>query len=272
MSTKRTNGSGQFTKGTSGNSSGRPPGSRNRTTLLMESLLEGQAEQLMQKTIELALAGEITALRLCLERIVPPRKERSIHLLLPPIESVQQICQAMAKVSAAIGEGEITPTEGEVLANVLLAHKTVLETGDLGRRMDELEQRMARREAATTTASASGVRSDHAGATAVTNTSLANRLNRLERRLGLEPAPISHQVTARAWVTVFRGDELTAWEPRWQASEASGATSLMDIFEEGTPERQDVVRRLEPALDAIAREMTGKSYAELLRDEAEGQE
>lgn len=84
MSTKRTNGSGQFTKGTSGNSSGRPPGSRNRTTLLMESLLEGQAEQLMQKTIELALAGEITALRLCLERIVPPRKERSIHLLLPP--------------------------------------------------------------------------------------------------------------------------------------------------------------------------------------------
>ena len=160
---KRTKGSGQFSKGTSGNPSGRPPGSRNHATLLMESLLEGQAEQLTQKAIELALGGDITALRLCLERLIPPRKDRPIHLLLPPIENVQQICLAMAKVSAAIGEGEITPTEGEVLSNVLLAHKTVLETGDLGRRMDELEQRMARRDAATTTASASGVRSGHAG-------------------------------------------------------------------------------------------------------------
>ena len=52
----------------------------------------------------------------------------------------------MARVAAAIGEGEITPTEGEVLSNILVAHKTVLMTGDLGRRMDELEQRMSKKE------------------------------------------------------------------------------------------------------------------------------
>ena len=142
MSTKRTRGSGQFPKGTSGNPSGRPPGSRNRATLLMESLLEGEAEQLIQKVIELALAGDIAALRLCLERLIPPRKDRPIHLLLPPIENVQQISLAMARVAAAIAEGEITPTEGEVLSNILLAHKTVLVTADLERRMDEFERRL----------------------------------------------------------------------------------------------------------------------------------
>lgn len=275
MSTKRSEGakgSGQFPKGKSGNRSGRPPGSRNRGTVLIELLLEGQAEQLTKKAIDLALGGDVTALRLCMERLYPPRKDRPIHLVLPLVETVQQIPQAMARVFAAISEGEITPTEGEVLSNVLLAHKTALETADLGRRMDEVEQRTATRDAASATASASGVRACQPGATAPTNTSLANRLSRLERSIGPQPAPMSRQVIARAFARAFSGDELTSWVARWEASAASGATSLMDIFPPGTPEREDVLRRLAPALDAMAREMTGRSYEELLRDEAEDQE
>jgi hypothetical protein len=108
-------GSGQFPKGTSGNPAGRPPGSRNRATLLMESLLEGEAERITRKVIEMAVAGDINALRLCIERLIPARKDRPISLDLPPITDVQQISLAMAKLSAAIGEGEITPLEGESL-------------------------------------------------------------------------------------------------------------------------------------------------------------
>jgi hypothetical protein len=104
INTKRTKRSGQFGKGVSGNPSGRPAGSRNHSTLLMESLLQGQAEQLTNKAMELALAGDITALRLCLERLIPPRKDRPINLSLPAIENVQQISLAMTRVSA-IGEG-----------------------------------------------------------------------------------------------------------------------------------------------------------------------
>ena len=142
MSTKRTKGSGQFSKGTSGNPSGRPPGSRNQTTLLMEALLEGEAEQLTRKVIELALAGDITALRLCLERLLPLRKDRPIHLPLPAIENVQQIALAMTKVSSAIGEGDITPAEGEMLSNIFVAHKDVLVTADHERRRNELERKV----------------------------------------------------------------------------------------------------------------------------------
>jgi Family of unknown function (DUF5681) len=142
MPTNRSDGSGQFSKGTSGNPLGRPRGSRNSATLLMESLLEGEAEQLTRKAIEMALAGDITALRLCLERLIPPRKDRPIHLVLPAIENVQQISLAMAKVAVAVGEGEITPLDGEVLSNILAAHKAVLVTGDLERRIEAMEQRM----------------------------------------------------------------------------------------------------------------------------------
>jgi hypothetical protein len=143
MSNKSVDGSGQFVKGVSGNPSGRPPGSRNQSTLLMESMLEGQAEQLTQKAIDLALDGDITALRLCLERLIPPRKGRPIRLSLPPIESVQQIAAAMATVANAIGDGEITPNEGEVLAKILVAQKDVVLTADLERRMEALEQRVS---------------------------------------------------------------------------------------------------------------------------------
>ena len=273
MPSKRTNGSGHFSKGTSGNPSGRPLGSRNHATLLMESLLQGEAEQLTRKAIELALGGDITALRLCLERLIPPRKDRPIHLILPPMDSVQQISLAMARVSIAIGEGEITPIEGEVLSNILTAHKAVIVTGDLERRMDDLEHRMSQKTgAAPTPPYTSGVQSGTPRATLGAKINLANRLKRLERRVGPAPAPISHQVSVRAWTTAFTMEELTLFEERWAASEASGATSLLDIFEEGTTERQDVLRQLEPALDAIALEIAGKSYAELLREEAEGQQ
>ena len=63
-----------FEKGTSGNPSGRPRGSRNATTLALEALLDGQANALTQKAIDLALAGDMAALRLCLDRILPPAR------------------------------------------------------------------------------------------------------------------------------------------------------------------------------------------------------
>ena len=142
MPSKQTNSNARFSKGTSGNPSGRPLGSRNHTTLLMESLLEGQAEQLIQKAMEMALDGDITAMRLCLERIMPPRKDRPIQLGLPPIETVQQISFAVGKIATAIGDGEITPIDGELFTNVLVAHKGIVAQLDLERRLEDMQRRL----------------------------------------------------------------------------------------------------------------------------------
>jgi len=68
----------KFQPGQSGNPNGRPKGSRNVATLALESLLDGEAEALTRKAVELALTGDIAALRLCLDRILPPRKDRSV--------------------------------------------------------------------------------------------------------------------------------------------------------------------------------------------------
>ena len=72
-----------FEPGQSGNPAGRPKGARNRSTVAAEALLDGEAEALTRKAIELALAGDTTALRLCMERLVPPRKDRSTPIALP---------------------------------------------------------------------------------------------------------------------------------------------------------------------------------------------
>jgi Family of unknown function (DUF5681) len=73
----------RFKPGQSGNPKGRSQGSRNAATIAIEALLDGEAEALTRKAIELGLAGDMTALRLCLDRIVPPRKDRYVAFSLP---------------------------------------------------------------------------------------------------------------------------------------------------------------------------------------------
>jgi hypothetical protein len=74
----------------SGNPAGRPRGARNRATIAAEALLEGEAEALTRKAIELAMAGDPTALRLCLERLVPPRKGRAVAFDLPALDDLRK--------------------------------------------------------------------------------------------------------------------------------------------------------------------------------------
>jgi hypothetical protein len=73
----------RFRKGQSGNPSGRPRGARNKATLAVEALLDGEAEALTRKAIERALEGDTTALRLCLDRLLPPRKDRLVSFAMP---------------------------------------------------------------------------------------------------------------------------------------------------------------------------------------------
>jgi hypothetical protein len=110
---------GRFRPGQSGNPAGRPKGARNRSTIAAESLLEGEAEALTRKAIQLALAGDVTALRLCIERLVPPRKDRPISLELPPITSAADASNAVAAVLGAVADGRITPSEAIAVTGLI---------------------------------------------------------------------------------------------------------------------------------------------------------
>jgi Family of unknown function (DUF5681) len=129
-----------FAKGQSGNPRGRPAGSRNKATTAAALLLDGQSEALTGKAVELALAGDPTALRLCLDRILPPCRERAIKFDLPSIESAADIAAAMKAVTAALAGGIITPGEAETIARLVDTFIRAIETSDFERRLKAIEQ------------------------------------------------------------------------------------------------------------------------------------
>ena len=85
----------RFKKGESGNPAGRRKGSKNRKTMIAELLLQGEADNLTRKAVELALGGSESALRLCLDRLIAPRRERTVNFELPPLKEAGDIAAAM---------------------------------------------------------------------------------------------------------------------------------------------------------------------------------
>jgi hypothetical protein len=119
---------------------GRPKGSRNRSTQAAIALLEGEAEALTRKAVELALAGDTTALRLCLERLCPPRKDTPISIDLPPLRSARDAASSVQAVVAAVNRGEITPLEAASVVDLIDAYRRTLELTEIEARVGELEE------------------------------------------------------------------------------------------------------------------------------------
>ena len=105
------NHAGRWQKGQSGNPAGRPAGARHKVSLAAEALLDGESEALTRKAIDLALEGDTTALRLCLERILPPRKSRRVVFDLPKIEKADDLLAAFGAVVTSMATGDLGPTK-----------------------------------------------------------------------------------------------------------------------------------------------------------------
>jgi len=131
---------GRFQKGQSGNPSGRPRGARNSATLAVEALLDGEAEKLTRKAIEMALDGDTVALRLCLERIYPPRKDRPVTFALPPITSARDAADISAAVAASVSVGDITLGEAAEVAKLIDSYVRAHNAAELDDRMASIKR------------------------------------------------------------------------------------------------------------------------------------
>ena len=129
----------QFSAGQSGNPAGRPKGSRNKTTLAVQALLDGESEEITRKAIELAKAGDMTAIRLVLERIIPPRKDSPIQFDMPLIKTAEDIPNALAKILQEVAASNLTPAEGQAIASLLEQTRKVIETCELERKLEGLQ-------------------------------------------------------------------------------------------------------------------------------------
>jgi hypothetical protein len=118
---------------------GRPKGSRNKTTLALEALLDGDGEALIRKAVGMALAGDTTALRLCLDRIMPPRKDRHIQFALPKLETAADAVKASAALCEAVAHGDLTPSEAGELARLVEGYMKAVDLHDIQQRLDRLE-------------------------------------------------------------------------------------------------------------------------------------
>lgn len=135
-----TRNSGRNTDGTfAPGNPGKPQGARHKATKAALALLDGQAEASTQKAIDTALAGDTAALRLCLERIAPPRKDAPVSFTLAPMATAKDAATAAAAVLDAVALGDLTPTEAAQIMGLIETYRRTLETCELEARVAALE-------------------------------------------------------------------------------------------------------------------------------------
>ena len=132
---------GRDTKGrfAAGNS-GRPKGAKNLATRAAEQLLAGEAEELSRAMVQKALDGDTTALKYCLDRVLPNRKDEPITFELGSIQTAEELLTAGQNVLTAVASDEITPLEAQRVMDLIETVRRTLEQVDLSERLDRLER------------------------------------------------------------------------------------------------------------------------------------
>jgi F0F1-type ATP synthase gamma subunit len=129
-----------FQKGESGNPAGRPRGIVNRATALAQTLLSERAEGIARKVIALAEEGDMAAIRVCMERLVPPIKHQPVAVELPPLENAVDSVEALARIAAAVAAGDLTAAEAAELAKVVEVYVGALASKAFEERLSALEK------------------------------------------------------------------------------------------------------------------------------------
>lgn len=120
-----------FPKGVSGNPKGRPKGSKHRATVLAEALLHGQAEAVIQALVDRALGGDPVCMRLVVERLIPPVRERAVELPIPSDLGAAGALEEAERVTIReMAAGRLTPTEAATVMGVIRRHRQSLSDAD----------------------------------------------------------------------------------------------------------------------------------------------
>ena len=130
-----------FQKGVSGNPAGRKPGQRHRTTVMLEKLMDGDAAAIVKTVMAAALLGDMTAARMILDRVAPAAKDRLIIVDLPDTSTAEGVALAQSAIVSAVTGGQLLPSEGVILSDIVESRRRAIETNELALRIDAIEGR-----------------------------------------------------------------------------------------------------------------------------------
>ncbi len=135
-----TQNAGQFSKGQSGNPSGRKRGVPNKISRAVVERIADSRDALLDVLLAKALNGDMSAMKLCLERLCPPQKEHPLPAMkLPAIEGAEDLPKATAALLKAAVSGGVTPSALAAMSAAVKAHIEAVQTADLAERIRKLE-------------------------------------------------------------------------------------------------------------------------------------
>jgi hypothetical protein len=129
-----------FQPGQSGNPAGRPKGARGKATIMAEGMFDGEAQEVIRAAIDLAKAGDVGAIRVCLDRIAPRKRDRPVAFELPPLHTAADATAALGAITAAVSAGDLTPSEAADLFKLVDGFTRSLEATVFEQRMTRLER------------------------------------------------------------------------------------------------------------------------------------
>lgn len=130
----------RFKKGQSGNPQGRKKGEETQSTKVRKMLLS-RSQELIERVIELALSGDGAALKLCLDRICPPLKQREEQTIIS-FDPNDSLSLKGEKTILALSSGQISVQDATALMNCLVKQTTLVEFTELDARLTEIERRV----------------------------------------------------------------------------------------------------------------------------------
>lgn len=133
------NAQGKFLPGISGNPAGRPKGCRSHATVAAQLIIDEDARRLTRKVVDMALAGDQQCLRLCVERLVPPRKDRPLPFAMPEVSGLAGMASLLGGLLSSVAAGEITPGEAGDLSKLVMNYVETLKISELESRLAALE-------------------------------------------------------------------------------------------------------------------------------------
>ena len=119
---------------------GRPPGSRNKKTLVIQEILDEYSPAIIRKTLTMALQGDVPLLKMLTQNRLPRQGDSPVRIGRLPTGTIKELIEAQELVMKKLSSGSITPSQAAQIDALLDSRRRLLETQELAERISALEQ------------------------------------------------------------------------------------------------------------------------------------